>query len=211
MEEDDEATLPREARVTTPLNLDLARLHVSTPDHRQVTSPVPVITLLPVQEQVASEEAPTAAPLIQEQVAPEEAAPEPAASEEVEMAEEEVLEEESIPDEATFMFGVSKKNLTAEDQAKLEERRKQWDAEDRINQQKEHDEQIAAQLQLDEQRRVDHPIQLGPAKKTVALPTEREVERAGQAFGDILLDTDTSPTPPSSVRKAVAPPTEEEV
>ncbi len=58
---------------------------------------------------------------------------------------------------------------------------------------------------------MDHPIQLGPAKKIVALPTERELERARQAFGGILLDTDTSPTPPSLARRTAALLMEEEV
>ncbi len=85
-------TLPREAQGTTLINLDLAKLHVTTPDHREVTSLVPVITLLPVQEQAVPEEVPMAAPLVQEQVAPEQVAqeqvaPEQVAPEEVEMVE----------------------------------------------------------------------------------------------------------------------------
>ncbi len=83
MEEEDETTLPREAWGTTPINLDLAKLHVTTPDHHEMTSPVPVITLPPVQEQVVAEEAPMAAPLEEEQVAPEETGPEPVVPEEV--------------------------------------------------------------------------------------------------------------------------------
>ncbi len=73
------------------------------------------------------------------------------------------------------MFGVSEQNLMAEDRAKLEEQRKQWETEDRVNQQKEQDAQIVAQLQVDEQRRADRPVQLGPVRKTVAPPTEEEV------------------------------------
>ncbi len=80
------------------------------------------------------------------------------------------------------MFGVSEKNLMASDRARLEEQRKQWEAEDRINQQKEHDTQIAAQLQLDEQRRADRPVQMGPAGKTVAPSMEEEVRQAKQAL-----------------------------
>ncbi len=67
--------------------------------------------------------------------------------------------------------------------------------------------QIAAQLQHDEQKKVDRPIQLGPPRKTVAPPppTERELKRARQVFGSIILDTDTSPTP-SPVRRTAVPP-----
>ncbi len=102
--------LPREARGTMPINLDLARLHVTMPDHREVISLVPVITLPPVQEQVVPEQVEMAAPLIQEQVVPEEVMPE-----EAEMAEEEVLGEEPVIDEAQLMFGKSEKNLSAGD------------------------------------------------------------------------------------------------
>ncbi len=81
--EADEATLPREARGTTLINLDLSRLHMTTPERPEVTSLVPVITLPPLQEQIVAEEIPMVALPIQEQVAPEEA----------EMVEEEELEE----------------------------------------------------------------------------------------------------------------------
>ncbi len=117
----DEATLPREARGTTPINLDLARLHMTMPERCEVISPVPVITLPPLQEQVVAEEVPMAAPLIQEQVAPEKTAPGTATSEEVEMVKEEVHGEKSVPDVAMFMFGVSEQNLMPEDRARLEE------------------------------------------------------------------------------------------
>ncbi len=108
--EDDEVTLPREARGTTLINLDLAKQHVTTPDHHEGTSPVLVITLPPVQEQVVAEEVPMAAPLVHEQVAPEE----------VEMVEEGVPEKDTIPDEAMFLYGVSEETLTAGDRARLE-------------------------------------------------------------------------------------------
>ncbi len=127
MGEDGEAVLPREARGTMLVNLDFARLHVTTPEHRQVTSLVPVITLPPVQEQVVPEQVEMAAPLVQEQVAPKEVVPEQAAPEEVEMAEEEVLEEESagkgdLLDDAQFIFGMREKNLMEDQRAQLEER-----------------------------------------------------------------------------------------
>ncbi len=61
---------------------------MTTPECREATSPVPVITLPPLQEQVVPEEISMAALLTQEQVAPEEIAPA-----EAEMVEEEVLEE----------------------------------------------------------------------------------------------------------------------
>ncbi len=139
-----------------------------------------------------------AAPLVQEQVVPEEVAPEQAVPEEVEMAEEEVLMEEPVLDEAMFMFGKSEKDLTEGEWAKLEEQRKQWDAEHRINQQKERGAQLAIQLQADEQRGADWLIQMGPARKTVAPPMEEEVEQAKQAFGDISLDA----TKPAALRQA---------
>ncbi len=99
-----------------------------------MTSPVPVIALPPVQEQVVLEQEEMAAPLEQEQVAPEqveqvapeEAAPEQVVSEEVEMVEEEVLGEESAErgdslDDAQFIFGTSEKNLTEDQRARLEQ------------------------------------------------------------------------------------------
>ncbi len=45
---------------------------------------------------------------------------------------------------------------------------------------------MAIQLQADEQRGADRPIQMGPAKKTVTPPTEEEVEHARQAFSNIF-------------------------
>ncbi len=75
--------MPREAWGTTPLNLDLSRLHVTTPDHHEMTSPMLLITLPLLPEKVVAERAPMA-----EQVALEEVAPE-----EVEMGEEEELDE----------------------------------------------------------------------------------------------------------------------
>ncbi len=122
------------------VNLDFARLHVTTPEHREVTSLVLVITLPPVQEQVAPEEVKMVMPPVQEQVAPEEIAPEQAVPEEVEMAEEEVLEEEpkergDILDDVQFLFGRSEKELTEGQRAKLEEQWKQWDAQKKIDEQ----------------------------------------------------------------------------
>ncbi len=71
--EADEATLPRDARGTTLINLDLSKLHMTTPEHREAASLVPVITLLPLQELTVVEEIPMAALPIEEQVAPEDA------------------------------------------------------------------------------------------------------------------------------------------
>ncbi len=179
-----------------PINLDLARLHVTTPECREVISPVPMIMLPPLQEQVVAEEVPTAAPLVQEQAAPEEIAPE-----EAEMVKEEVLEEQPAIDEALLLFGQREENLSVTNRVRLKEQRKQWQVEDRINQQKEQDAQIALQLQANKQRKAAHPVQLGPVKRTVAPPTEEEVARAQRAFGDFVID-DTEPT--------VAQPMEEE-
>ncbi len=114
-----------------------------------------------------------AAPLVQEQAAPEEIAPE-----EAEMVEEEVLEERPVIDEAELLFGHREENLSAEDRVRLEDQRKQWEAEDRVNRQKEQDAQIVLHLQDHEQRQVAHPIQLGSVQQVVAPPTEDEVERA---------------------------------
>ncbi len=56
-------------------------------------------------------------------------------------------------------------------------------------------------MQASEQQRADRPIQLGPARETVALPTEEEVVRAGRAFGAIDLGDD---------EQTVAPPVQQE-
>ncbi len=130
-----------------------------------------------------------AAPLVQEQVALEEVTPEQAAPEEVEMAEEEVLREESAGkgdslDDAQFIFGTSEKNLTEDQRAQLEERRKTWDVPHRVEQQVEQDDHLARQLQADKQRGVDRPIQVQPPKppKQVAPPTDQQVAAPRQAF-----------------------------
>ncbi len=198
--EDDEATLQREARGTMLINLDLAKLHVTMPECRQLTSPVPVITLPPLQEQVVAEGVPMAAPLVQEQAAPEEIAPEEIAPEEAEMAGEEEPKERPVPDEAEFLYGPREADLSVTDRARLEEQRKQWDAEDRINRQKEHDKQIALQLQASEQQRAYRPVQLGLARRTVALPTEEELAHTERAFGDIVLGDDESTDAPPMQR-----------
>ncbi len=140
--EDDEMTLHREARGTTPINLDLSRLHMTMPECHVVTSPVPVIMLPPLPEQVVVEETPMAAPLAQEQVVPEEIAPK-----EAEMGEEEVLEERPVIDNAELLLGHHEEELSAEDRAKLEDQRQRWAAEDSAKQQKEQDAQIALHLQ----------------------------------------------------------------
>ncbi len=64
---DSEAALPRDARDTTPV-MDFARLMASMLEHREVTSLMPLITLPPVQEQVAPEEV----EMVAEEVAMEE-------------------------------------------------------------------------------------------------------------------------------------------
>ncbi len=138
-----------------PVNLDFARLRVTTPDCREVTSPMPLITLPPVPEQVA----------------PIEDAPVAVASEEVKMAavEEVVTEEpeerEDAFSDAQMLFGKDEKDLTESQRADLEERWKQWDAQKKVDEQVERDAQLMIQLQAEEQGRVEHPIRLQLAKQ----------------------------------------------
>ncbi len=117
------------------------------------------------------------------------------------MGEEEAIEEQPPLDEAELLFGRREEDLSEEDREKLKQQREWWDAEDRINCQIEHDEQIALQLQAGEQQRADRPVQLGPARRTVALPTEAEVAHARDAFGNIDLGGD---------EQIVAPPMQRE-
>ncbi len=70
----------------------------------------------------------------------------------------------------------------------------------RVEQQVNRDDQLARQLQADEQRGADCLIQLGPARRTVAPPMEEEVECARRAFGDIPLDA-TGPADDDDVRQ----------
>ncbi len=49
--DDNEAVMPRQARGTTPINLNLAQMHVTTPERpTKLTSPVPIVILAPVAE-----------------------------------------------------------------------------------------------------------------------------------------------------------------
>ncbi len=97
--DNDEAVMPRQARGTTPINLDLAQMHVTTPERpTKPTSPVPVVILAIVAEQAAQEEAQMTAPPEREQVAPE--------RDEMGEAEAEVVVVEPHPfDVAQLLFG----------------------------------------------------------------------------------------------------------
>ncbi len=97
---EEEAALPREVRLSMPVDLPLVRLRVSMPEQEGVVTPAPVILLPPVIEQAALEEAEmTAQPT--EPVAPAEAAlpVEQVASHEEEMTEAEVLQELEVAGE----------------------------------------------------------------------------------------------------------------
>ncbi len=179
--DDDEAVLPRQARGSTPINVDLAKMHVTTPERpTKLTSPVPVVTLAPVLEQAAQEEVPTAALPEKEQVAPERA--------EMGEAEAEAVVAEPPPlDVAELLYGHREEDLTEEQQDAYRRQKERWDEQEKVDRQKEHDELIALQMQASEQQRVDRPIQLGP-ERTVPPPTAEEVAHAGQAFGAVNLD-----------------------
>ncbi len=176
---EEDVTQPREARGTTPINLELDKLHVSMPWCAEVVTPIPVVTLPPVIEQVASEEVEMAAAPAQEQVAPEVETAAPPVTEQVvpddiEMTEEEVLQERGLPTDAMILFGKEEKDLSEEERAKLEEQRSSWKQQMLTEQQTEADEQLALQIVAEEQQAVDHLIQLGPAKTAAQLTAEEE-------------------------------------
>ncbi len=95
MEEESEAVQPREARGTTPI-ADFAKLSVSMPERREVTTP---LVLPPMPEQAVPAD--------------------------VEMVAEEPGEGDVLG-EAQLMFGRKEKDLTQGEWAELKEWRKQW-------------------------------------------------------------------------------------
>ncbi len=182
--DDDEAVLPRQAGGSTPINLDLAKMHMTTPERpTKPTSPVPVVILAPVAEQAAQEEALMTAQPEQEQVAPE--------RDETGEAEAEAVVVEPPPlDAAEHLFGQREEDLTEEQRQAYERQKEQWDDQEKVERQTEHDEQIALQMQANEQQREDRPIQLGSPRRRSQippLPTEEALARTRAAFGDIVL------------------------
>ncbi len=162
MDEESEAAPPREARGTTPI-LDFAKLMVSMLERQEVTTP-PVL------------------PPVLEQAAPAD----------VEMAEEETEEtateepeEGDVLGDAQFLFGKKDNDLMQGERANLEEWRKQWAAQKKLDAQVEQDAQLQAQLQAEEEAKAARS-----AKKRDAQVPAQELEATHHAFADIPLDTE---------------------